>query len=131
MEPQQNVSIQHKSSIRKTVAVGPTTSIRADLWVVKMLPPSFSVPQFSFPLLSSPLLLPLPSTHLVSESSSRWGDRCQHFQLDQLTDMHPLFPILLVCEWFARAEERGEGNSMRTVTLTKHLCFHDEATRTG
>lgn len=31
----------------------------------------------------------------------------------------------------ACVEEKGEGNSMHTVTLTKHLCFRDEATRTG
>lgn len=68
----------------------PTTSIRANLWVVKKLSLALPVPLFT----PTHLLLFLP---VVSESSSRWGDQCQRFQLDQLTDMHPLFPFLCVC----------------------------------
>lgn len=46
---QQNVSIQQKSFIRKTVAIGQTTSIRTILWVVKMLLLAFSVPLVCLP----------------------------------------------------------------------------------
>lgn len=51
------MSIQHKSSIRKTVAARPTTSIRANLWVVRMLPLAFSVPLVSLPLCLPPRCL--------------------------------------------------------------------------
>lgn len=49
------------------------------------------------------------------------GEQRQRFQVDELTDMHPPLPPLLVCVW--RRKAKGTAG----VALTKHLCFHDEA----